>query len=166
MGRLHVFHEARGAVSRGLVPDGVLYFVFTFVPGATLNKHIVKEHGFTEERVRFYAAEVERVLLTCPNGVRLQIIQILGALHERGFVYRDLKASNIVLEPNGRLTLLDFGFAKYIGARYGPSEESGRGDARNGKILGDEHDRSVELSTRCRQKSSRGTERILSNPAT
>lgn len=55
---------------------------------------------------------------TCSFSISaFQLVRILGALHERGIIYRDLKASNVILEPNGRLQLIDFGFAKYIGMR-------------------------------------------------
>lgn len=47
----------------------------------------------------------------------VKLVRILGAIHERGYIYRDLKASNVIIQPNGRLKLIDFGFAVHVGPR-------------------------------------------------
>lgn len=39
-----------------------MFFVFVFIPGATLNKHIAISEGLSEETVRFFAAEVKSML--------------------------------------------------------------------------------------------------------
>ena len=35
-------------------------------------------------------------------------------MHEKGFVYRDLKASNVMIKESGKITLIDLGYAKKI----------------------------------------------------
>ena len=45
------------------------------------------------------------------------IAEGLSALHERGFVHRDLKASNVLLGDDGRARLSDLGVAARIGER-------------------------------------------------
>ena len=44
----------------------------------------------------------------------VQIAQALAHAHERGVIHRDLKAANVVLTPDGRAKVLDFGIAKRL----------------------------------------------------
>lgn len=74
-----------------------LYFVLDFINGGELFFHIQREKLFTEERSRFYAAE---------------IASALGYLHSRDIVYRDLKPENILLDKEGHIALTDFGLCK------------------------------------------------------
>jgi serine/threonine protein kinase/tetratricopeptide (TPR) repeat protein len=51
------------------------------------------------------------------DEVRRTAIQIAGGIqhaHERNIVHRDLKTSNVVITPEGRAKILDFGLAKRI----------------------------------------------------
>jgi len=74
-----------------------LYFILDFVNGGELFFHLQKEKKFSEERVRFYAAE---------------ILLALEHLHENGIIYRDLKPENILLTRDGHICLTDFGLCK------------------------------------------------------
>ena len=74
-----------------------LYFVLDYVNGGELFFHLQKEKCFTENRARFYAAE---------------ITSALGYLHSSGIVYRDLKPENILLDAEGHIVLTDFGLCK------------------------------------------------------
>jgi serine/threonine protein kinase len=59
--------------------------------------HLQKEGRFTEERARFYTAE---------------IVLALEHLHQYNIVYRDLKPENILLDATGHIVLCDFGLSK------------------------------------------------------
>ena len=41
-----------------------------------------------------------------------QLCSILGYLHSKGIIYRDMKPANVMLKPDGNLVLIDFGTAK------------------------------------------------------
>ena len=74
-----------------------LYLGLAFVNGGELFLHLQREGRFSEERSRFYAAE-----LFCA----------LEHLHSFNVIYRDLKPENILLDYTGHIALCDFGLCK------------------------------------------------------
>ena len=74
-----------------------LYFVIDFLNGGELFFHLRKETKFSQERTRFYAAE---------------IVMALECLHSNGIIYRDLKPENVILDSDGHIKLTDFGLSK------------------------------------------------------
>ena len=98
-----------------------IFFVLELLPGATLDKHF-RANPFTEERTKHYTAE---------------LVTILSGFHERGFIYRDLKAPNVILS-GGRIKLCDFGFINKV-------NESGRCFSR----CGTPHAMAPEVGKKC-----------------
>ncbi|MHC4933258.1 MAG: serine/threonine-protein kinase, partial [Planctomycetota bacterium] len=43
-----------------------------------------------------------------------EVLDALHALHEGGIIHRDVKPSNIMVEPSGRMVLADFGLARTV----------------------------------------------------
>ncbi|TPX33472.1 hypothetical protein SmJEL517_g03615 [Synchytrium microbalum] len=74
-----------------------LYLVLAFVNGGELFHHLQREGRFSEDRARFYTAE-----LLCA----------LECLHGYNIIYRDLKPENILLDYTGHIALCDFGLCK------------------------------------------------------
>lgn len=44
----------------------------------------------------------------------IQIVSVVQELHHLGIVHRDLKLENIIVQPNGNIVLIDFGFACFF----------------------------------------------------
>lgn len=74
-----------------------LYLVTDYYNGGTLFYHLRKSRHFTEERARFYAAE---------------LLLALSHLHKQNIIYRDLKLENVLMDHLGHLALTDFGLSK------------------------------------------------------
>ncbi|KAJ3415790.1 RAC-gamma serine/threonine-protein kinase [Chytridiales sp. JEL 0842] len=74
-----------------------LYLVMDYVNGGELYFHVCQFGRFSEDRVRFYAAE---------------ILLALECLHGRGIIYRDLKLENILLTREGHVQVTDFGLSR------------------------------------------------------
>ena len=76
-----------------------LYIVMEYVIGGELYTHLKVEGKFSEERARFYTAE---------------LILFYEYIHGKGLVYRDLKPENILLDSLGHIKMTDFGFARFL----------------------------------------------------
>jgi len=76
-----------------------LYMILDYVNGGELFWHLKKEGMFSEERSKFYAAEIASALFH---------------LHENGIIYRDLKPENLLLDSDGHIVITDFGLSKEI----------------------------------------------------
>ncbi|VDO92802.1 unnamed protein product [Soboliphyme baturini] len=74
-----------------------LCFVMEFASGGELFFHLQRERLFSEERTRFYGAE---------------IVSALAYLHENNIVYRDIKLENLLLDKDGHIKIADFGLCK------------------------------------------------------
>jgi tetratricopeptide (TPR) repeat protein len=81
----------------GETEDGQLYLVVTYVPGGTLRERL--EQGMSLEEA------VESVA---------QVAEALDYAHQHGVIHRDVKPNNILIAPDGRPLLCDFGLAKPI----------------------------------------------------
>lgn len=72
----------------------ILYFVMDYIPGGDLMSLLIKLGIFEESLARFYIAE-----LTCA----------VESVHKMGFIHRDIKPDNILIDKDGHIKLTDFG---------------------------------------------------------
>lgn len=70
-----------------------LYMVMDYMPGGDL-VNLMSNYDVPEKWAKFYCAEV---------------VLALDAIHSMGFVHRDVKPDNMLLDKNGHLKLADFG---------------------------------------------------------
>ncbi|EOY23248.1 Kinase superfamily protein isoform 2 [Theobroma cacao] len=85
--------------------DDRLYIYLEYVSGGSIYK-LLQEYGQLKEPViRSYTQ---------------QILSGLAYLHSKSTVHRDIKGANILVDPNGRVKLADFGMAKHIAGQSCP----------------------------------------------
>uniref|UniRef100_A0A674C548 Rho-associated protein kinase 2 n=1 Tax=Salmo trutta TaxID=8032 RepID=A0A674C548_SALTR len=73
--------------------DRYLYMVMEYMPGGDL-VNLTSTYDVPEKWARFYTAEV---------------VMALDAIHSLGFIHRDVKPDNMLLDRHGHLKLADFG---------------------------------------------------------
>jgi len=90
--------------------QGFYYFAMEYVEGETLARMLARSGPLPEERALKIAADVARAL---------------DHAHQKGIIHRDIKPENIIVTPDGRVRVTDFGLAKVIGpgSPEGPDDE-------------------------------------------
>lgn len=79
-----------------------LFFVMEYVEGRELREAIATGDLSMERRLE----------------ITLQIARALRAAHDTGLIHRDIKSSNIMLDREGRVKVMDFGLARMQGSEH------------------------------------------------
>jgi len=107
-----VHHNIVTVIDRG-ADDGQPFIVFEYVGGENL-KQLVEREG---------PLPVERAL-----ELAIQIAHGLAFAHENGYIHRDVKPQNVLLNGNGEAKVTDFGIARSLDVH--------RGVTQTGAVLG------------------------------
>jgi tRNA A-37 threonylcarbamoyl transferase component Bud32 len=92
--------------------QGRPYIVFEYIEGDTLKRRIQTEGGLPVDEAVAYAIEIGRGLT---------------AAHARKLVHRDVKPQNVLIDPDGRAKVTDFGIARSL---------ESKGLTATGRVLG------------------------------
>eukprot|EP00555_Chaetoceros_dichaeta_P015209 CAMPEP_0198264140 /NCGR_PEP_ID=MMETSP1447-20131203/14907_1 /TAXON_ID=420782 /ORGANISM="Chaetoceros dichaeta, Strain CCMP1751" /LENGTH=523 /DNA_ID=CAMNT_0043952991 /DNA_START=229 /DNA_END=1800 /DNA_ORIENTATION=- len=77
-----------------------LYMVMEFMPGGDLMSLLMKEDTFSEDTTKFLMAEAAHAI---------------SSVHALGYIHRDIKPDNMLLDARGHLRLTDLGLCKKVG---------------------------------------------------
>ena len=88
------------------VAEGRAYLVMRYVVGDDLRTLVQREGPFTPEQAA---------------GIAVQLGDALDAIHRAGYVHRDVKPQNVMVDKAGHVYLSDFGLAKQTLATAGPT---------------------------------------------
>ncbi len=81
--------------------DNELIIIMEFVEGQTLAEYIANYPDGIEE--------------TKAISILIQLLDVLEYAHKKGIVHRDIKPTNIMIDKDGQIKVLDFGIAKLQG---------------------------------------------------
>lgn len=95
-----------------------LYFAMKYCPGGDLRALLSAIGAFEEDEARLYMAEM---------------ILSVDALHRLGYIHRDLKPDNFLIDDQGHLVLADFGLSKGMYATSRKSKDSTPSNANSGR---------------------------------
>lgn len=74
-----------------------LYLVMEFLPGGDLMNLLIMRDTLSEDDAKFYMAEM---------------VTAIDTIHKLGFIHRDVKPDNLLIDKDGHLKLSDFGLCK------------------------------------------------------
>lgn len=81
-----------------LVDSSYFYLIMDLCKGDTLLNRILQPGMMDEESAK---------------PLFKQILDTVTYIHEKGIAHRDLKLDNVLVEPNGNIKIIDFGFSKF-----------------------------------------------------
>jgi len=97
------------------------YLIMEFFPGGNVKLRMMRKHPIIRERC---------------HSIICQAAAGLAHMHDRGWIHRDIKPDNILLNSSGEIKLIDFGLAKRIERGGGGIFNWFRGGRKKGTTAG------------------------------
>ena len=101
-----------------------LYMVMEYLPGGDLMGLLMKQDTFSENATKFYISE---------------LILAVSSVHALGYIHRDLKPDNVLLDWEGHIKLTDLGLCKKVeinGKKVGDINGNSKNMGENGNGTG------------------------------
>ena len=124
-----------------------LYLIMEFLPGGDMMTMLMRYDTFSEDTARFYMAES---------------ILAINSIHELGFIHRDIKPDNLLLDADGHIKLSDFGLC--TGLKKAHRTEFYRelaGSGSSSSSSGKKKKRSKDMTTKEKARSWRANRRAM-----
>ncbi|GMK54422.1 hypothetical protein CspeluHIS016_0110080 [Cutaneotrichosporon spelunceum] len=99
--------HARVAIVTPLIHGGSLAGILDWRAGTPSKRRRAGANGFDEDEIK---------------AIAKQVLDGLGYLHQNGFLHRDLKAGNFLIQPDGTVLLADFGVGGDVNLPPTPAE--------------------------------------------
>lgn len=94
------------------MPEGV-FLIMEYVKGVTLEDFINKKNGLIVEKKAY--------------PIICEILDAFSYAHSKGIVHKDIKPSNIIIQEDGHIKVMDFGIAQIV---------SGANASQSGTVMG------------------------------
>ena len=96
-----------------LIDEGeTVAFVMEYVEGETLKEFIERKGKLSDDDIK---------------SIFSQMLDAVGYVHKQNLVHRDIKPSNFMVDPEGKVKLMDFGIAKNTDANAAEYTQTGTG---------------------------------------
>ncbi|HGY91277.1 MAG TPA: serine/threonine-protein kinase [Planctomycetes bacterium] len=118
-------HPNLCGVLRTGTSEGLCWIAMRYVPGRSVAEHLnaLRDDASSTTPLRTSSRGPRRY----EGAVKLMetIARALHYAHDRGIIHRDLKPGNVMISPEGRPVVLDFGLARDLTAEDGGLTQSG-----------------------------------------
>lgn len=100
--RLTQFNNLEGIVSvyNFFFENNTAYMVMEYINGISIKKYLLQNHG--------------RIPWQSVLEMMKPVIKSLQIIHEAGIIHRDISPDNIMIDENNKVTIIDFGSARYF----------------------------------------------------